>query len=529
VIFAAGLAALAAAYVACVDEVAGLFVDDGWYVLLGRALATGHGFTLINAPIPGVLPFYPPGFPALLAGVFLIAPEFPANVWLLKGVSIVALLAGALLVRHHFVRDRGTSPGIASCLGLLAAANPMMHFLITSAVMSEAFFLCVQMAAIVAVESYTRAGVQQRGRAVDAVVPGLLLAATALVRSIGLTLAVAAVLAVLLRGGKQRAALLAAAVAVFLAPWQIYSALHAPTERQQAVINDAIAWPYVEHFKWRRAGHAEFGRETVADLPDRLLDNALRLTSSTMGSVLANPLLERLHRPRGRFTYASALSLGCAALTLLGLVAAIRTGPTVAELYVVATIAVLLAFRFDADRYLLPLVPLLAFHAGTGVAVVIGSVLRAARVAAPRAARHAARGRAVLLGALLLVNAAGLARDVVDARGVAPGRRSGWQHSFAENLQLLAWVRSRLPRDVVLATHNPAMVHLYTGNPTVGSWEPQTNAANWRAADARFWVDNTVAEYRFPNFERSGLEPLVLTPKLRLGVYRIPAPARAPG
>ncbi|MEW6267796.1 MAG: hypothetical protein AB1689_00695, partial [Thermodesulfobacteriota bacterium] len=147
--FAACLALLAAAYVACIDEVAGLFVDDGWYVVLARSLASGQGFTLSNAPVPGILPFYPPGFPALLALVFAVAPSFPGNVWLLKGVSVAALLAGAVLLRHYFLRCRATAPFVASGLALLAVAHPLMHFLTTSAVMSEALFVCVQAAALV--------------------------------------------------------------------------------------------------------------------------------------------------------------------------------------------------------------------------------------------------------------------------------------------------------------------------------------------------------------------------------------------
>jgi hypothetical protein len=158
-----------------------------------------------------------------------------------------------------------------------------------------------------------------------------------------------------------------------------------------------------------------------------------------------------------------------------------------------------------------------------GCEVAVRAVLRGAGLAAGRAARQARYAGAGLLLLLVLVNAFGVARDVADTLGVAPGRRTAWRRAFAENLSLLGWVRNRIPRDVVLATHNPGMVFLYTGNPTVGTWEGTTNAANWRSAKARFWVDNTVAEYRFPDMERSGLAPLVKTDALRLGVYRIPA------
>jgi hypothetical protein len=515
--FTAALGILGIAYLVCLDEVAGLFVDDGWYVVLASALATGNGFTLVNAPVSGVLPFYPPGFPALLALVFLVAPDFPANVGLLKAVSVVALLLGAVLLRHYFVRCRGESGWIGSGLALLAVASGLMHFLLTSAVLSEGVFVCVQAAAIVAVERCARGAATRTGQARALLLAAVLVVATFLVRSIGVLLAPSAVIYLLARGGPRQALLLAAAIVAFAAPWQIHATLRAPTAQQRAVVNDAIAFSYAEHFALKRAGQAEFGRDTLADFPGRVARNLRQLTERTIGTLYAHALLERT-------ALVVPVSLLATALTVLGLVAAARARLTVVELYVPATVCVLLGFGFNADRYLLPLLPFLACYAVTGCALLVRGALRIAGLAAAPAEHRAAQAGTALLVALLLVNTAGLARDVADTLGAAPGRRSAWRRAFAENLGLLAWVRERIPRTVVLATHNPGMVFLYTGNPTVGSWEGGTNAANWRAAGARFWVDNTVAEYRFPDMVRSGLEPLVTTERLRLGVYRTPAP-----
>ena len=52
-------------------------VYDAWYVMLAKGLAEGRGYQLINAPIEGILPGYPPGFPALLSLVFHLSAEFP--------------------------------------------------------------------------------------------------------------------------------------------------------------------------------------------------------------------------------------------------------------------------------------------------------------------------------------------------------------------------------------------------------------------------------------------------------------------
>src|SRR5215467_12408527 len=78
----AGVVALLVAlaiYILRLDRVVGLFVDDGWYALLAKSLATGQGYSLINSPSPGILPLYPPGFPFLLSLVYRLSPHFPEN------------------------------------------------------------------------------------------------------------------------------------------------------------------------------------------------------------------------------------------------------------------------------------------------------------------------------------------------------------------------------------------------------------------------------------------------------------------
>ena len=46
-----------AVYLLRLDRVAGLLQDDGWYILLAKALASGQGYTLINSPTAGI-PLY---------------------------------------------------------------------------------------------------------------------------------------------------------------------------------------------------------------------------------------------------------------------------------------------------------------------------------------------------------------------------------------------------------------------------------------------------------------------------------------
>ena len=97
--------AVLAIYLLRLDRVAGMTVDDAWYVLLAGAIARGEGYSLVNAPIPGILPTYPPAFPAVLSLIFRLGTSFPSNVLLLKAVSIAAML-GTGIVSYRYFSDR---------------------------------------------------------------------------------------------------------------------------------------------------------------------------------------------------------------------------------------------------------------------------------------------------------------------------------------------------------------------------------------------------------------------------------------
>src|SRR5688572_21937106 len=101
--------AVLAIYLSRLDQVAGLVVDDAWYVLLARTLATGEPFGMVNSPVPGSITPYPPGFPFVLSFVFRIDPNFPQNVWLLKSVSIAAMLGVGVASYWYVTRQRGVA------------------------------------------------------------------------------------------------------------------------------------------------------------------------------------------------------------------------------------------------------------------------------------------------------------------------------------------------------------------------------------------------------------------------------------
>ena len=187
-----------AIYLLRLDRVAGLLQDDGWYILLAKALASGQGYTLINSPSAGIPPLYPPGFPALLSIVFKLAPQFPENLYLLKSVSVLAMLGVGIVSYWYFTHQRELSWGLSAGIATVTVLTPPLVFLATSTVMSECVFTLLHLLAIVVIERSIRL---HGKRQIYYVVLGVgLTVVTFLTRSMALSL----VLAILLYLIKER-------------------------------------------------------------------------------------------------------------------------------------------------------------------------------------------------------------------------------------------------------------------------------------------------------------------------------------
>ena len=158
----AGIAALilsaVALYILRIDDVAGIIGDDAWYVVLARAIAEGHGPRLISSAGTEFLStVYPPGFPAILSLVFLVSPQFPDNMALLKGVSIAAMIGAGVLTFSYAAHHRHLPRAVALVVAIATVLTPALVFLATSTLMSEPVFLFIQLGAVLLVERTARA------------------------------------------------------------------------------------------------------------------------------------------------------------------------------------------------------------------------------------------------------------------------------------------------------------------------------------------------------------------------------------
>jgi hypothetical protein len=471
----AGCVLVVAVYGLRLDRVAGLYVDDAWYVLLGQAIASGQGYRLISAPTPAmaaILPAFPPGFPLVLALVMTVTPAFPANVIYLKLVSIVAMFGvGGLSAAYY--RHRGVPLSFASALAITVVLTPAFVWLATSTVMSEPLFACALLGAVVLVLN---------GRPVAA---GVTAAAAALVRSAGLpAIAAVALWYAVRRDWRSAIRFVLPAMAVLL-PWAAYSHAHATPLALRLQHGGAHVFTYGEQFWMRRAGEIESGRISWRDLPARVGAAAVDIFGRDVGAIVLPEVYrqpiesgEETLSVGGKRTDLSMGSMGNATGTLVisgllslvalvGFVACCRREPGASEYVVACCLVPIVLFPHWAYRLVLPLTPFLYFYLLAGVQAMTSSWARAVRIA---------------IACVLVLHVVDHARYRLRLDDAV------WRQDARETDEVLDWMQRTLTGPGGVASTNPALVYLWTGRKGVAIDDARARWTTWRSQGIRYVV-----------------------------------------
>lgn len=477
------------------DRVVGMFQDDAWYVLLAKSLATGQGYTLINSPSQGILPLYPPAFPFLLSLAFRIAPQFPQNLWLLKSVSVAAMLLAGAGCYYYFARYRNLPAYLALTIAAAVTLNPGLAFMATGSVMSECVFALAQIATLIAVE---RCAAEKDGNRFW--LYATLAAAAASWAFLTRSMAAGLILAALIYLAKERlfksAAVFAVGVALIAGSWTMYSRAKAPTPEQRAEVNTYIVRPYSEQFWDRLAGHETAGRISMSELPGRFWNNLSSIAASDTGGIVFPfffPALNQGLAERGDITQL-LLSLLAFGLVIAGFVSVARDKLTFAEFAFPLSVLTIIVWPFPPYRFLLPSAPLLLFYFLAGSKLVLGLHRRMTQMKLPPPSWIGATVVAILLATFNLIgNFDYLGRKYADVAS----QRPRWMRVFDENETIMKWSAENLPKTETIATPNPALVHLYTGNKTTTFDNPAGNWERWKRLGVRYLVQ--ISPVRVPD------------------------------
>lgn len=411
----------------------GVVHDDGMYVVLAKALATGQGYRWIHVPGAPPATHFPPGYPAFLALLWLAFPAFPQNIVVFKlaNACFVAIAAAVFAV---YARDRfAFAPWAAALLAVFATLGiPLLTLSVM--VMSEPLFLALLVAILLAAERSVDATSSRRR---DLVLLGLATGAATLVRSHGIALIAALPFVLVLKRRRiADAALFGATAMLVVLPWQLWSGAHA------GVVPPVMRGNYESYGAWLAAGLRAHGIGLLWRTAGRTT-----VEIAAMFATLTAPTLPAVPR------YAALAVL--AVLGVLGVRALWRRAPVTA-VFLALYSAIVIVWPFTPAR----------FFWGVWPFIVLVPVLGAREIWTWKPIMSVARWTRVT--AMVLV--AGVATGYVAYN--LRGYRGRWWSSIpragAANLRpLVLWAMQRTAPTDVLAVEGESAVYLYANRKTI--------------------------------------------------------------
>jgi len=435
----AGVVTLAIAMAVVRPYVIGAFHDDAIYVILGRALATGAGYRYLNLPGAPHATHYPPGYPALLAVLWRMAPRFPENVLVFERAN-ACLLAVAAVVGYSLVRRATHLSSWWAALVAIAGTAAVPSLALATVILSESLFLAVLLAALVACEAVVAADADapDRWNATGPIVAGLLCGAVGLVRTVGIVVVPAAIAVCVLRRRPRRALMLGLVATAIVLPWQLWVWQHS------AELAPVLQGEYGSYGGWLTGALGRHG-----------LGFAFRTAQQNVSGIVT--MLEIQFAPRLPVAVKWLALAASAVLAVAGLIRMARTAPVTA-VFAVLYAGEVVFWPFPPFRFVWAVwfVVVLVLTAG---GVEMWEWRPRARSSAGLAALRSARGL-VLAGACVVALGTGWYNVL--------GFRGHWWNTMQESLSVkmnvpLAWLAAHPALPGVVASDQEPAFYLYAG------------------------------------------------------------------
>jgi hypothetical protein len=410
----------------------GFYHDDSIYWVSGHSLAMGEGYRIESLPGTPFQTKYPPLYCALLAGIWKINPQFPANLplatlfsWLMLPLFLWALWV--LLADYGFTGRRRS-------LMLLVAGLSPVAVVFSFSLMPELLFTALLIASLILAERAARA----EAPAWLVVAAGICAGLAYLAKSIALPLLVTVPFCFALRRHYKKAAIFFVTMLPAVAGWQWWVSRHL-----------THAWDLVTLYYTNYVGFQSYN-VPLSDLPLVIWYN---LDGFLMGAgklLIFDVPFGSKHLER---VVAIAAIAGCVRLTA-------RRRELQYPLAGLGMAAILLVWHFPPDqRFVFPLYPLLLMGLATELAN-FGAVLRLTWAKPKFSDRFAA----ALVGGLLAVvalfavfcTAYGLTRFV-------PGVFATYRAELQTREPAYAWIARNAPPDANVYAYDDPILFLYTG------------------------------------------------------------------
>jgi 4-amino-4-deoxy-L-arabinose transferase-like glycosyltransferase len=446
-----------ALYFASINTALYTWGDNAHYIIVGKSLSTGNGFRDIHLPEAPPFTFPVPMLPLLLAPIIFLFDYDLLPMKILEAVmGVVAVYVLYLLFKDY------VSEAEAILLALLAGVSPQLVSF-SHQVMTETPYLLLSGLSLLCMRKYaseeewfTRAGL----------LTSLVLAATCLTRSIGISLVLASVLYLLINFPKMRSTnlkkscLLVSSVA---AVWVLF--------------NYPILWniTYVRELSTASNYSSNAKAASFGDLYARILDNA-----RSYWTVIPEVIWYRAYRhPFWLFSVFSFALIGC------GYIRSLLESRTTLEYYIPLYACILLLYEpsnvGNVQRYVVPVIPFLLYYFARGAKVValgIGAILARIRPPAPGpaslTAMRATRVALMLFYVLPIVTLTALNfRDTVRASVLEsqPEMFDFYRFdSWTEFKKMALWAKEHTPPESVIMTRWVYFFHFWSRRTVV--WYP---------------------------------------------------------
>lgn len=455
----------------------GLWQDDSVYLATARSLAEGTGYRHLEIPGEPLQTKYPILFPALLAIGFLFRPDYPDNLTLLLAPG--ALMAAGFVVLSGLYLDRVLGerrPWVILAVAL-AAFSPEIVSLVRFA-MSDLPYACISMAALLCLDlgdGGSARGGRDRLRLAGA---GLLISAAVLTRSIGLTLALAAPLTLLLRRRFAAAALVFGVAVLMVLPWWLW-------QSGAAAANGVMQTSPIEGYD---LNYGLWLPSDLAQLWRVVHQNFFRAIFGLTYFQFAAPgewAMEAIGTPSWRTVVFHGVCYTAAALVVAGFLSSARRRLQTVHLYAVLYCGAMLSWPFEPYRFLVAWTPFLIYFALAGLRSTGQWFMSPRRPTRPSLPSWLAEAPAGVLCALLFV---WFIRE--DTRILASDVNRTYilrdYHDRSDHAELGKWLRAHTRDGDVLASNDTSDLFLAVGRQTRDT-TPGVDPFSWFGGADRKW------------------------------------------
>ena len=449
--------------------------DAGVYYILGRSLAEGRGYRLLNEPGAIEAIQYPPVLPAVAAlHQLVLGTGDPVVVGRGLRFTMALLFLGYAFAAFALAR-RYLSPGFAFAAASLAVLNAQVLFL------SDYFAADLPYAAVSTFFFVVPTGLGAGALAVAAF--GL--------RTAGVALLVAWAAERLLRRRWREAGVRLAVGLLAVGSWQVYvrHVKSSPEFTRPAYAYQRAAYQfynvdYADNMAYVDPFRPELGLAGRVELLNRLGTNlkGIPVGLGEAATLQRGWLVGEVTRVRERWPaltppdWMISVALGClSGVVIAGLVLLARRGHWLLVLYVTGSIALIVVTPWPGQfgRYLVPLAPILAL-----AFVSVPAALAAGAQQSGRRGWRAASLAGLATIAFVLVQEVYTVYKVFTKHHQpavmtdAAGRRHHYRLFFYDQTwrqhdDALDWLGRQEPRRAVVATATPHLAYLRTGLPAI--------------------------------------------------------------